>query len=178
MVAPLIPILLQLASFAPSLMKFVGAGDKATKITEEVVNVVQTVTGAKAPEEAVEILRANPDKVLEFRRMVQENEMRWDEMYLKDVQSARDRDVKLAQAGYRNYRAHLMFGIAVGVIVFLLYMVWADQAINEYVKGIVTLVLGRFLGYLDAIYNFEFGTTRSSKAKDETIGNLTSKLGG
>ena len=45
--------------------------------------------------------------------------------------------------------------------------------INEYVKGIFTLVLGRFLGYLDNIYSFEFGTTRGSKEKDETIKQLT-----
>jgi hypothetical protein len=51
--------------------------------------------------------------------------------------------------------------------------VWKDPNINEYVKGIFTLVLGRFLGYLDNIYSFEFGTTRGSKEKDETIKNLT-----
>jgi hypothetical protein len=45
--------------------------------------------------------------------------------------------------------------------------------VNEYLKGIVTLVLGRFLGYLDNIYNFEFGSTRSSKAKDLTIEQLS-----
>lgn len=33
--------------------------------------------------------------------------------------------------------------------------------------------LGRFLGYLDNIFNFEFGTTRSSQKKDDTILNLT-----
>jgi len=29
------------------------------------------------------------------------------------------------------------------------------------------------LGYLDNIYSFEFGTTRGSRDKDDTIKNLT-----
>lgn len=44
--------------------------------------------------------------------------------------------------------------------------------LNEYAKGTITLVLGRFLGYVDNIYNFEFGTTRGSKSKDDVIASL------
>ena len=75
--------------------------------------------------------------------------------------------------GTRNYRANFMFVLAVGMITMLVWIVWKDQGINEYVKGIFTLVLGRFLGYLDNIYNFEFGTTRSSRTKDSTIERLS-----
>ncbi len=87
-----------------------------------------------------------------------------------DKGSARQRDVQKAT---RNLRADLMFLLAVGITAALVWIVWKDQSINEYVKGIFTLVLGRFLGYLDNIYNFEFGTTRGSQNKDETIKNLT-----
>ncbi len=44
---------------------------------------------------------------------------------------------------------------------------------DEFSKGIVTLILGRYLGYIDNIYNFEFGNTRSSTGKDATINELT-----
>lgn len=181
MAAPLIPVLLKLANLAgivPSLMKFVGAGEKATKVAEQVIEVANAVTGAKDTDEAIEIFKANPDKVIEFRTKCAENERAWDEIYLADVQSARDRDIKLAQAGYRNVRAHTMYVLAVAVIIWLVYIIWSDETTNEYVKGIFTLVLGRFLGYLDAIYNFEFGTTRQSRSKDDSIDRLTSKLGG
>ena len=59
--------------------------------------------------------------------------------------------------------------VAVVVICVLVYLTWKDGGINEYVKGIITLVLGRFLGYLDNIYNFEFGTTRGSALKSELL---------
>ena len=92
---------------------------------------------------------------------------------VKDRDSARERDAWFVRMGAHNYRADLMFLLAVAIIAALVWIVWKDQGINEYVKGIFTLVLGRFLGYLDNIYNFEFGTTRGSKDKDATIKQLT-----
>lgn len=91
----------------------------------------------------------------------------------KDRDSARDRDVEFIKRGMTNNRANLMFFLAVVMVGAMVWIVWKDQSINEYVKGIFTLVLGRFLGYLDNIYSFEFGTTRGSKEKDETIKQLT-----
>lgn len=92
---------------------------------------------------------------------------------VKDRDSARDRDVEFIKRGMTNNRANFMFFLAVCMVALLVWIVWKDQGINEYVKGIFTLVLGRFLGYLDNIYSFEFGTTRGSKEKDETIKQLT-----
>jgi hypothetical protein len=81
--------------------------------------------------------------------------------------------VEFIKRGMTNNRANVMFFLAVCMVGLLVWIVWKDQNINEYVKGIFTLVLGRFLGYLDNIYSFEFGTTRGSKEKDETIKQLT-----
>lgn len=92
---------------------------------------------------------------------------------VEDRTSARVRDAEFIKAGKHNYRADIMFVLAVAVTCGLVFAVWDDASLNEYVKGIVTLVLGRFLGYLDSIYNFEFGTTRGSKEKDETIKHLS-----
>ena len=92
---------------------------------------------------------------------------------VKDRGSARDRDIEFIKRGMTNNRANFMFFLAVVMVGVLVWIVWKDQSINEYVKGIFTLVLGRFLGYLDNIYSFEFGTTRGSKEKDETIKQLT-----
>lgn len=90
-----------------------------------------------------------------------------------DRKSARERDAEFVKAGNHNYRADFMFLLAVALVAGLVWIVWSAADINEYTKGIVTLVLGRFLGYLDNIYNFEFGTTRGSRDKDATIVNLT-----
>ena len=92
---------------------------------------------------------------------------------VKDRGNARERDMEFIKRGVTNNRANVMFFLAVVMVGLLVWIVWKDQNINEYVKGIFTLVLGRFLGYLDNIYSFEFGTTRGSKEKDETIKQLT-----
>jgi len=97
------------------------------------------------------------------------------ETEIDDRKSARDRDTKIVQTtGKRNYQATSMYVLAVLVIVALTWAVLFDNdnSMNEYAKGIVTLVLGRFLGYLDGIYNFEFGTTRSSQMQQQTINAL------
>lgn len=90
-----------------------------------------------------------------------------------DKGSARLRDSEFLKAGMVNWRANVMFLIACLMIMWLVWIVWKDESLNEYVKGIFTLVLGRFLGYLDNIYNFEFGTTRDSRTQHETIQKLT-----
>lgn len=92
---------------------------------------------------------------------------------VKDRDSSRARDTEFIRRGVRNYRADIMVGLAAIAVAWMVYLVWSSPALDEYVKGIVTLVLGRFLGYLDNIYSFEFGTTRGSQSKDETIKKLS-----
>lgn len=102
-----------------------------------------------------------------------EQELQGFKIEVEDRGSARARDAEFIKVGMHNSRADMMFILAVIVICGLVYIVWKDQSVNEYVKGIFTLVLGRFLGYLDNIYNFEFGTTRNSRTKDVTIEQLS-----
>lgn len=110
-------------------------------------------------------------KELELKLKAEEDErgFRYAELEFKDRDSARARDTALVQAGKRNYRADSMFVLAVAVICWLVWIVWKGMDLNEYVKGIFTLVLGRFLGYLDNIYSFEFGTTRQGQYKTELL---------
>lgn len=116
-------------------------------------------------------------RLLELKLKGEEEErgFRYTELEFKDRDSARGRDTELNKSGQHNYRADAMFMLAVAVIVGLVYSIWTEPSINEFMKGIVTLVLGRFLGYLDNIYSFEFGTTRGSQTKDATINKLSDK---
>lgn len=116
-------------------------------------------------------------KQLELKLKAEEQErgFRFTELEVRDREGARGRDVELVKAGKRNWRADGMFLLAVGMIIGLVYAVWTTPGLNEYVKGIVTFLLGRFAGYLDNIYNFEFGTTRSSQDKNLTIDRLATK---
>lgn len=74
---------------------------------------------------------------------------------------------------YKSARINVLLAVAyVTVLLCLIVTVWVSE-MGEYAQGVITLVLGRFLGYTDQVYSFEFGTTSTSKAKDESIANLT-----
>lgn len=167
-----ISIAFGLAQFAPQVIKWLTGSDKAAEAAGAVVEIAETVTGRKGAD-ALDALKADPALVLQFRQSVIAQEADLDKAYLADRADARKRDAVFISSGSRNYRADFMFLLAVGMIAGLVWLVWKDPSINEYMKGIFTLVLGRFLGYLDNIYNFEFGSTRASKTKDATIENLT-----
>lgn len=167
------PAIIALAQFAPLIVKWLGAGKGVTNVTTAIADVASQVTGAKTLDEAVSVLSSNSEKAMEFRVKIMEMEQSLDAMYMQDMQDARARDREFIKLGMTNARANFMFFLAVAIIAGMVWIIWKDPTINEYVKGIFTLVLGRFLGYLDNIYNFEFGTTRASKEKDHTISNLT-----
>lgn len=168
--APLIPLLIQAASAVPALMKFVGAGDTATKVAEDVVAIAQQVTGVTDPELAMEQAVASR----EFTLRVNDQMMKWEAMYLADIDSARKRDAALAAAGVRNTRADWMLASAYIGVAACFFAIFGSS-LGEFEKSILTLILGRMLGYIDQAFNFEFGTTRSSKQKDTVIEKLTER---
>lgn len=72
-----------------------------------------------------------------------------------------------------NIKINTLFGLAALIVVACLALVIYDENLNEFSKGVISLVLGRFLGYMDNIYNFELGVqTRSGMRKDKTIEEL------
>lgn len=158
-----------------------GLGLLSSAIQAKGKEVVENALGVKISDDP------SPEEVSKLRQLQFDHEERLLELGIekarqdleafkeevKDRDSARGRDVEFIRRGMTNNRANFMFFLAVCMVGLLVWIVWKDQGINEYVKGIFTLVLGRFLGYLDNIYSFEFGTTRGSKEKDETIKQLT-----
>ena len=180
MVAPLLigavkalPLLMQLADVVPSLMKYTGTSEASVRVAEEVVSIAKNVTGASSPEEAVNNILQDKEKAREFALRINESNLERDKLFLADLQSARERDVELAKAGYRNYRAHSMYILAVGVVIVVFVAVWRSPDVKETILAVAMLVLGRFLGYLDQIYNFEFGKTRNEDVKTQIISNLS-----
>ncbi len=71
-----------------------------------------------------------------------------------------------------NRRRDAMFIAAYLAVIGLVYVV-VHETITEYGQGVITLVLGAFIGYLTAMYQYETGTTRASAAKDTAITDLT-----
>ena len=169
--APAIALLL--SNFAPIIAKYLGAGEKAVKVTEIVSDIATRVSGASTPEEAVEIFQKDNEKAWAFKLEVLAASKALDEAALLDLQDARKRDMAFIASGKRNLRADSIYLLSVATIVLIVWIIWKTPDISEFVKGTLTLILGRFTGYIDQIVAFEFGTTRSSQKKDDTIKALT-----
>jgi hypothetical protein len=168
-----ISIAMGLAQFAPQLVKWITGSDDAAAGAQKVVEIAGAVTGKTDPGEALAALQADKALQLQFQQAVMTNDADLTKAFLGDVQSARDRDIKLAQAGMKNWRASMLVAMAVFLVLLCMaIMVWHTDS-NDYVKAAISLILGRALGWVDGVFSFEFGTTRSSATKDATINNLS-----
>ena len=171
--APLVLAAIKIAAgFVPELIGKM-AGSDAQNVAAKVVDIAQAVTGRPDPDSALAVLNASPDKVIEFRRAVMENEAALEQAYLVDTQNARERDVEMTKAGQINYRANALTGGAVVLVIFCLFItVWSTD-MDDFAKATITLICGRALGWVEQVFSFEFGTTRANKVKDDTIKNLS-----
>lgn len=78
---PIIPIAMALAQFAPSLLKLFGAGEPTQAMAQKVIDIAQTVTGAKTPEEALETMKANVEAQAAFHMAVLNQQTTLEQLY-------------------------------------------------------------------------------------------------
>lgn len=168
-----ISIAMALAQFAPGIIKLLTGSDKAEDVASAVVGVAQAVTGTSTPEEALKAVQADPAKVLEFQQAMAAQQVDLEKAYLLDVQSARARDIEIVKTTGRNLRGNILVaGAGFIVLLCLAVVVWRTD-MDDYVKATISLILGRALGWVEQVMSFEFGLTRESAKKDDTIKNLT-----
>jgi hypothetical protein len=169
-----VSLALALAQFAPSLIKFFTGSDKAADVAGKVIDIAKTVTGAPDGGAALEVLKADPNKVLEFRQAALAQDADLTRAFLADVQNARARDVELHKAGFGNRRADVMVALDVlGLIACLLVLVLYREKLPGEVVGLLSAISGIFGACLRDAHQFEFGSSRSSQIKDATIAQIT-----
>lgn len=174
-----ISIALALAQFAPSLMRFFGAGDSSVDTAQKVVNIAQSVSGAKTPEEALQAIRANTELAQQFNLSVLAADKELEQAYLVDRQSARARDIEFIKAGRTNTRADVMvLGAVLGLISCLVSLIWFRGGLPGEAVGIISTVAGIFGACLRDAFQFEFGSSRSNRDKDSVISQMVSRQGG
>lgn len=168
---PIIQAALALSQFAPQIMRFFGAGDASADVAQKVVDIAQTVTGTRSPEEAIAAMREDKAAAAKFQLATLQSDTDLEKAYLADRSGARERDIEVRKMnGGSNARADVMVGGAVvGLIACLVVLVfWRNEVPGE-VVGIVSTVAGIFGACLRDAFQFEFGSSRGSKDKDELI---------
>jgi len=163
-----ISIAMGLAQFAPQVIKWLSGSEKAADAAGKVVQIAEVVTGRQGPE-AIEALKADPALVFQFRQAVMANEIELDKAYLADRADARKRDVAIVQAGRYNWRGDLLALLAVGGLVLCVWFVARDTEMPERAVNAIMFVAGVLAAAVRDVYNFEFGSSRGSKSKDDVI---------
>lgn len=172
-----ITIAMSLAQFAPSLIRLISGSDKAGDVAEKVVDIAKTVTGTDTGEAALSAITCDQNKILEFRQAVSAQQADLEKAYLADVANARDRDIEIRKiAGGSNMRADLaVLAVVAGLIACLAVLTNYKQSMPGEVVGIISTIAGIFGACLKDYFAFEFGSSRSSRQKDEVISNLSSR---
>lgn len=160
---------LGLAEFAPLVARMLG-GENAQAVATKVVAVAKQVTQTNTPEDATKALYANAQLVSDFQKEVIRLDAEFEIQLLKDRQSARERDIAIAQVGRRNTRADIMVvSVALGLITCLCTLITYNLQLPGEAVGIISTIAGIFGSCLKDAFAFEFGSSRSSQQKDMVI---------
>lgn len=171
----MIPILAAIANVVPWVAKYFHAGATVVETVGNAASgIVKAVGGSDDFKTALNNIAGNAEKVAQLNLEMQKVEAEWDLAYLKDVQNARDMQVRLAQAGQKDYLKYSLAALAYISMIIILILIWATPEMPEWIKAVLTTAIGRIWGWLDDIYSFEYGSTKNSRTKDDTINKLSS----
>lgn len=172
--APLIPLVMSLAQFAPQIMRYFGAGESNVAVAEQVVGIAQTVTGAKTPEEAIERMRADAQLAQQFHLAVLAAGTELDKAYLADRQDARSHDVEVRKLNDgKNKRGDVMILCDwLGLIACLVVLTFFRDEVPGEVIALLSTIASIFGICLRDAHQFEFGSSRGSRDKDEKLAKL------
>lgn len=175
----MLPLLGIALNLVPTLAQWIG-GDKAGNVASQVADVAKQVLGTSEPDAVSKAIATDPNLALQFKLALaniedKERQRSHDELLarIKDVQDARARDVAIVQSNGRNWRADILAALSVGALCLCVWLVADNMNLPERAVNAIMFVAGVFAAAVRDVYNFEFGSNRSSKDKDQTIANLS-----
>lgn len=160
-----------LANLAPGLLKIFTGSDKAEEVAEKVVDIAKTVTGVDTGEQALEEIRANPDKLLDFRQAIAAQQVELERMYLEDVADARKmQTAALAQDDVFSKRFVYYFAMVWSAFAMCYFAAVTFVDISPDSQRSADTILGVLIGtVLVGIFHYLYGSTRGSQAKTAMI---------
>lgn len=175
----LIPIAMELAQYVPNIIKLLTGSDKAGDVAEAVVNVAQAATGTTTGADALEKLKADPTAVMNFQAAMADKRIDLEKAYLTaevaDRADARshDSDVRKLNEGHNRRADYMVLMDVIGLIACLVVLCLYRSSIPAEAVGLISTIAAAFSLCLRDAHQFEFGSSRSNRTKDETINNLS-----
>lgn len=165
-----------IGSTAPVLGGLLGG-----KVGEKVGGIIASLLGCESnPDSIAEALKNNPEQFVLLKKYEMDNivklrelELQDAQMYLSDVQSARSRQVDTEKAtGKKDVNLYILAYIAVvgffGIIAMVM-LIPLPTGSGE----LIFFLLGSLTANYNSVYNYFFGSSKSSSDKQEQISKLT-----
>jgi hypothetical protein len=161
--------------FAPDIIKHFTNSETAGAVADKVIDIAKTVTGSDSGESALAALQADPTLAMKFQTDVMNNETEVIKAYIGDVQNARamqvaalnQEDLFSKRFVYYFAAAWSLFSMIYFVCVTFIPIPPAGQRIADTILGVlIASVIG-------VMFSYFYGTTKNSKAKDDTISKLS-----
>lgn len=168
---PLIPIAMQLAQFAPGIIKLMTGSDKAEEVASKVIDVARAVTGTESGPAALAAIQADPAKVMEFQLAMSDRQQSFEQMYLTDVQNARAMQVAaLGQDDLFSKRFVYYFaaGWSIFSMVYFMAVTFAPPAPAG--QRIADTILGVLIAsVVGVMFSYFYGSTKNSAEKTRLL---------
>ncbi|EPE2648723.1 hypothetical protein KW516_19160 [Vibrio fluvialis] len=151
-----------LSSIVPAISKWLG-GDKAEAAAEAVSAVAKAVTGVSDPARAAAQIRTDPESQRKFIEEMENKRKEFDELYLKDRQSARDMQVQIAVNSKSKKAREFIYNYAwfMSIASFVYFACITFIPIPEGSQRFADTILGFLLGtVLGAIVAFFYGASK------------------
>ena len=149
-----------LAQLSPVIGLALG-GPVGGLIGKGVAVAASTITGKTQPDEILEALTTNPEKLLELEARTADRELEELRIHAADRDSAREREAKVG--GWSN---PVLAGIVVGGFFWVVYHVLHDQdALTGATAGIVGTLVGYVSAKADQVVSYYFGSSAGSARK-------------
>lgn len=151
------------------------AASVTTAVAQTAISAASQLTGIPISDEAsiqqaAAALRDDAAKLAEYRRVLGEQVIQLLTLDNDDRASARQHDLAFLAAGKRNARADALIAIAVfGVIACVVTLVLGQVDGNTAVGGFVISVGTLLAGKVGTAFDFEFGSSAGSQAKDALV---------
>ncbi len=166
---------MKLAKFAPGIVRVITGSTKAEEVAHQVVGIAKAVTGVDSGEAAVAAIEADPAKMLDFQLSWADKQQAIEQIYLVDVQNARA--MQIAALGQDDvFSKRFVYYFAAAWSLFSMCYFMAVTFFPPPADGlrIADTILGVLIAsVIGVMFAYFYGTTRSSRAKDETINKLS-----
>lgn len=171
MALPLIPIAMQLAQFAPGIIKLLTGSDKAEEVAGKVIDVAKAVTGTNTGAAAVAAVTVSSEKAMEFQLAFAAQQLEFERAYLADVQNARAMQAAaLAQDDLFSKRFVYYFAAAwslFSMVYFMAVTFWPPAASGQRIADTILGVL--IASVIGVMFAYFYGTTKGSAEKTRII---------